>query len=91
MPFGIKNASAIYQRLVTKMFREEMGKSMEVYMDDMLMKSKRSANHIADIGKTVQILRHYKMKLNAVECTFGVSSGKCLGFMVNHRGIEVNP
>ena len=91
MPFDLKNAAATYQRLVTKKFMEDIGKSMEVYVNDMLVKSKRSADHIADLGKTFDILRRYKMKLNAVKCTFGVSSGKFLGFMVNNRGIEANP
>ena len=91
MPFGLKNAGATYQRLVTKMFRNEIGKSVEVYVDDMLVKSKLGADHISDLDKTFQILRHYKMKLNAAKCAFGVSSGKFLGFMVNNRGIEANP
>ena len=90
MPFGLKNAGATYQRLVTRMFREKIGKFMEVYVDDMLVKSKKSADHIANLGKTFEILRHYKMKLNLAKCTFGVSSGKFLGFMVNNRGIEAN-
>ena len=69
------------------MFRNEIGKSMEVYVDDMLVKSRRVADHISDLKKTFEILRHYQMKLNTAKCTFGVSSGKFLGFMVNHRGI----
>ena len=60
-------------------------------MDNMLLKSKKVANHISDMGKFFEILRHYKMKLNAAKCAFGVSSGKFLGFMVNNRGIEANP
>ena len=91
MPFGLKNAGATYQRLVTKMFRDEIGKSMEIYVDNMLIKSKKAADHISDLKKTFEILRHYQMKLNAAKCTFGVSSGKFLGFMVNHRGIKANP
>ena len=72
------------------MFKDEIGKSMEVYMDDMLVKRKRGTNHIANLGKTFNILKHYKMKLNAVKCTFGVCSGKFLVFMVNNRRIEAN-
>lgn len=90
LPFDLKNVGATYQRHVTKMFREEIGKSMKVYMDDMLVKSKKGADHISDLGKTLKILRHYKMKLNAAKCTFGVSLGKFLGSMVNNRGIETN-
>lgn len=91
IPFGLKNGGAIYQRLVTKMFCDEIGKSMEVCVDDMLVKSKKVVDHISDLGKTFEILRHYKMKLNATMCTFRVSSGKFMGFMVNHRGIDANP
>lgn len=73
---------------------------MEVYVDDMLVKSKTSEQHIADLteafgvlllGFTPFRLRHYKMKLNPTKCAFGISSGKFLGFMVNQRGIEANP
>lgn len=63
---------------------------MEVYVDDMLVKSKRGTDHILDLDKTFQILRHYKIMLNVAKCTFGVSFGKFLGFMVNNRGIETN-
>lgn len=91
MPFGIKNAGATYKRLVTKMFREENGKSMEVYVNDMLVKSKKDADHISDLGKTFEIIIHYKMKLNVAKCTFSVISSKFLGFMVNERGIKANP
>ena len=73
MPFGLKNVGAKYQCLVTKMLKEEIRKSMEVYVDDMLVKSKKSANHISDLNKTFEILRHYRMKLNPAKCTFGVS------------------
>ena len=69
------------------MFKDEKRKSMEVYVDDMLVKSKMGANHISDLDKTFQILRHYKIKLNTPKCTFWVSSGKFLGFMVNNKGI----
>lgn len=91
MPFGLKNAGATYQRLVTKMFRDEIGKTMEVYVDDILVKGKKGVDHVANLDKTFQILRHYKMKLNVVKCTFGVSSSKFLEHMVNKREIEANP
>lgn len=80
---------ATYQRLVTKMFQEEIRKSMEVYVDDIPEKRNKAADHISNLSKTFEILRHYKMMLNAAKCTFRVSSGKFLGFMVNHRCIEV--
>ncbi|KAL5582068.1 hypothetical protein UlMin_014510 [Ulmus minor] len=91
MPFGLKNAGATYQRLVNKTFKDQIGKTMEVYVDDMLVKSLKTEEHIQNLRETFEILRRYKMKLNPSKCAFGVSSGKFLGFMVNHRGIEANP
>ncbi|KAL5559803.1 hypothetical protein UlMin_036014 [Ulmus minor] len=91
MPFGLKNAGATYQRLVNKMFKDQIGKTMEVYVDDMLVKSLKMEEHIQNLKETFEILRRYKMKLNPSKRAFGVSSGKFLGFMVNHRGIEANP
>ena len=64
---------------------------MEVYIDDMLVKSATAGIHIAHLSETFQILRDYNMKLNPAKCAFGVSVGKFLGFIVNHRGIEANP
>ena len=90
MSFGLKNARATYQRLVNMMFKEQIGKTMEVYVDDMLVKSKIAADHIAHLSDTFAVLRKYQMKLNLLKCTFGVASRKFLGFMVNHRGIEAN-
>ncbi|KAL5552836.1 hypothetical protein UlMin_040237 [Ulmus minor] len=91
MSFGLKNARATYQQLVNKMFKDQIGKTMEVYVDDMLVKSLKTEEHIQNLKETFEILRRYKMKLNPSKCAFGVSSGKFLGFMVNHRGIEANP
>uniref|UniRef100_A0A2N9G3C1 RNA-directed DNA polymerase n=1 Tax=Fagus sylvatica TaxID=28930 RepID=A0A2N9G3C1_FAGSY len=91
MPFGLKNAGATYQRLVNKMFHDQIGRNVEVYVDDMLVKSKKDDDHLADLKETFQALRRYSMKLNPAKCVFGVSSGKFLGFMVSQRGIEANP
>ncbi|KAL2240952.1 UNVERIFIED_CONTAM: Retrovirus-related Pol polyprotein from transposon opus [Sesamum indicum] len=91
MTFSLKNTSATYQRLVNKMFSELIGKTMEVYMDDMLVKSKRSDNHLEHLKQAFAIMRAYGMKLNPDKCTFGVSGGKFLGYMVCERGIEANP
>ena len=91
MPFGLKNAGSTYQRMMTRMFEQQMGKNVEVYIDDMVVKSKLVANHIRDLGEVFQILRKYKLRLNASKCSFGVGSGKFLSYMVTHRGIEVNP
>ena len=90
MPFGLKNAGATYQRLVNRMFQKQIGASMEVYIDDMLVKSTTTELHITHLSEAFQILREYNMKLNPAKCSFGVSSGKILGFIVNNRGIEAN-
>ena len=91
MPFGLKNAGATYQRLVNKMFQKQIGTSMEVYIDDMLVKSLKAELHIGHLAESFQILKEYQMKLNPAKCAFGVSAGKFLGFIVNSRGIEANP
>ena len=91
MPFGLKNAGATYQRLVTKMFRPLLGNTMEVYIDDMLVKSKQRQDHVTHLQQAFDLLREYGMKLNPLKCAFGVSTGKFLGFMVTQRGIEANP
>ncbi|XP_059432543.1 uncharacterized protein LOC132165870 [Corylus avellana] len=91
MPFGLKNAGATYQRLVNRMFQEQIGKNMEVYVDDMLVKSKLQMDHVTDLQEAFKTLKRFKMKLNPTKCAFGVSSGKFLGYMVSSRGIEANP
>ena len=91
MPFGLKNAGATYQRLVNRMFQKQIGTSMEVYIDDMLVKSTTAKLHIAHLAEAFQILKKYNMKLNPAKYAFGVSARKFLGFIVNNRGIEANP
>ena len=91
MPFGLKNVWAIYQRLVNQMFNKQIGRKVEVYVDDMLVKSKEEEDHLDDLKETFNTLRPYSMKLNLSKCAFGVSSGKFLNFMVSQRGIEENP
>ena len=91
MPFGLKNAGATYQRLVNKMFQKQIGISMEVYIDDMLMKSVKAGLPVNHLAEAFQVLKDYKMKLNPTKCAFGVSAGKFLGFIVNTSGIEANP
>ena len=83
MPFGLKNVKATYQRLVNKMFSNQIGRNMEVYVDDMLIKSKEELTHLDDLRETFATLRQYQMKLNPSKCAFGVASGKFLGFMVS--------
>ena len=91
MPFGLKNAGSTYQRMMTKMFELQLGKNVKVYIDDMVVKSKLVSEHLTDLASIFEILRKHKLRLNASKCSFGVGSGKFLGYMVTHRGIEVNP
>ena len=90
MHFGLKNAGSTYQRMMTKMFEPQLGKSIDVYIDDMVVKSKLLSMHVGDLGSIFEILRKYKMRLNASKCSFGMGSGQFLGYMVTHHGIEVN-
>ena len=91
VPFGLKNVGSTYQRMVTKMFEPQLGKSIEVYIDDIVVKSKIVSKHMANIRNIFEILRKHKLRLNASKCSFGVGSSKFLGYMVTHQGIEVNP
>ena len=91
MPFGLKNTRSMYQRMIIKMFESQIGKNIEVYIDDMVVKSKIVSEHIGDLANIFEILRGHKLCLNASKCSFRVGSGKFLGYMVIHRGIEVNP
>uniref|UniRef100_A0A2N9HKC3 RNase H type-1 domain-containing protein n=1 Tax=Fagus sylvatica TaxID=28930 RepID=A0A2N9HKC3_FAGSY len=91
MPFGLKNAGATYQRMITKMFSSQLGKTVEVYIDDMVVKSVRAEDHLENLRAVFNTLRRHRLKLNASKCAFGVGSGKFLGFMVTQRGIEANP
>jgi len=83
-PFGLKNAGATHQRLVNKMFRDQISRNVELYIDDMLVKSTQTNCHIADLRETFNMLRRYKMKLNPTKCAFRVLTGKFLC----HKGVS---
>ena len=91
MPFSLKNAGSTYQRMMTRMLELQFGKNIEVYIDDMVVKSKMISEYLGNLQTIFEILRKYKLRLNASKCSFGVGSGKFLGYMVTHKGIEVNP
>ena len=91
MPFGLKNAGSTYQMMMTRMFKSQLGKSIEVYIDDMVVKSKLVSKHVADLGSIFEILQEHRFCLNASKCSFGVGSGKFLGYIMTYRGIEVDP
>ena len=73
------------------MFEPQLGKNIEVYIDDIVVKSKEVSDHVEDLGSIFETLKEHKLRLNASKCSFGMGSGKFLGYMVTHRGIEVNP
>ena len=91
MSFGLKNVGSTYQRMMIRMFESLLGKNIKIYIDDMVVKSKMVSEHLEDLRIIFEILRNYKLHLNASKCSFGVGSSKFLGYMVTHRGIEVNP
>ena len=91
MSFGLKNAGSTYQRMMTRMFESLLGKNIGIYIYDMVVKSKMVSEHLGDLRINFEILRNYKLRLNASKCSLGVGSSKFLGYMVTHRRIEVNP
>ena len=91
MPFGLKNAGATYQRMVNEIFQGQIGRNAEIYVDDMLIKSKKRNEHLKNVRETLSRLRACGLRINPEKCSFGVSSGKFLGYMISQRGIEPNP
>ena len=91
MLFGLKNVGSTYQRMMTRMFEPQLGKNIEIYVDDMVVKSKVVSEHLGDLDDIFDVLKRHKLRLNASKCSFRMGSGKFLGYMVTHRGIEVNP
>lgn len=90
MSFRLKNAEATYQRLVNIMFANLIGKTMKVYVDDMLVKSLQTVDHVNHLENTFRILSRFRMRLNPLKCAFGVASRKLLSYIFNQRRIEVN-
>nr|KYP65247.1 Transposon Ty3-I Gag-Pol polyprotein [Cajanus cajan] len=90
MSFGLRNAGATYQRLMDKIFQRQIGTCMEIYVDDMVIKSASASSHLKDLIVVFDEVRRYHMRLNPAKCTFGVAGGKFLGFMLSKRGIEAN-
>ena len=75
MSFGLKNARSTYQKMIMRMFEPQLGKSIEIYVDDMVVKSKVVSEHLGDLGSTFGVLRKHKLRLNASKCSFGMGSG----------------
>ncbi|XP_069150857.1 uncharacterized protein [Solanum lycopersicum] len=91
MPFGLKNAGAMYMRAMTTLFHDMIHKEIDVYVDDVIIKSKESSNHLEDLRKFFARLHKYNLKLNPAKCVFGVPAGRLLVFIVSRRGIELEP
>jgi hypothetical protein len=91
MPFGLKNAGATYQRMMQNCLRSQIGRNIQVYIDDVVITTRKEESLISDLAETFDNLNRYKLKLNPTKCYFGVSAGQLLGFLVSARGIEANP
>ncbi|GJR72601.1 reverse transcriptase domain-containing protein [Tanacetum coccineum] len=91
MPLGLRNAGATYQRLVDNTFHGKIGRNLEVYVDDLVIKSRTEDEVVCDIEETFKTLRKINMKLNPKKCTFGVEEGILLGYQVNTKGIKICP
>ena len=90
MSFGLKNAGAIYQRATNSIFHNMLGNHMEVYIDDIVVKSKRVSEHVDHLKKSFERTRHNQLKLNPLKCAFRVRPRNFLRFLVHQRGIKVN-
>ena len=90
MPFGLKNVGATYQRAATTLFHDMMHRDVEVYVDDMIVESWDRSNHIVALERFFERIGQFRLRLNPKNCTFGVTYGKLLGYMVSERGIEVD-
>jgi len=91
MAFGLKNSGATYTRMVAKVFKQVLGRNMQAYVDDMIVKSVEANSHVNDLAEVFSIMKCFNLRLNPKKCTFAVHGGKFLGYMVSKRGIEPNP
>jgi hypothetical protein len=91
MPFGLKNAGATYQRMMQNCLGSLIGRNIQVYIDDIVITTREEKSLIGDLAETFDNLTKFKLKLNPTKCSFGVSAGQLLGFLVSARGIEANP
>jgi len=91
VPFRLKNAEATYQRMMTRIFHNKIGRTVEVYIDDMVVKGKQEARHVKDLQGVFEVLWQHKLRLNVDKYAFGVGAGKFLGYLITNHRIEVNP
>src|ERR1041385_3726801 len=91
MPFGLKNAGATYQWMMQACVRDQIGRNVQVYVDDIVIKTYSASTLLNDLRETSAALNKYRIKLNPKKCVFGVPAGKLLGYMVSARGVKANP
>ena len=91
MPFGLKNAGATYQRMMQNCLEAQIGRNIQVYVDDIVIMTKDDSTFLDDLRETFDNLDRYRIKLNPLKCMFGVPSGQLLGYLISARGIEANP
>jgi hypothetical protein len=89
MTFGLKNAGATYQRAMNYIFHDLIDKLVEIYIDDVVVKSASIEGHLEDLRQVVERTRRFRLRMNPNKCAFGVSAGQFLGFLVHERGIEI--
>ena len=89
MTFGLKNAGATYQRAINYIFHDLIGKLVEIYIDDVVVKSTSAGGHLEDLRQVLERTRKFGLKMNPKKCAFGVSASQFLGFLVHERGIEI--
>jgi hypothetical protein len=89
--FGLKNADATYQRAMNLIFHALLGIILEIYIDDVIVKSDSMDNHLTDLHLALERMHRYGLKINLLKCAFGVSTGKFLGFIIHEHGIEIDP
>src|SRR4051794_28705269 len=90
MPFGLKNAGATYQRTMQRCLKNQIGRNVHAYVDDIEVMKRKGSNLISDLQETLDNLRMYKMMLNLLNCVFGLPAGKLLGFIVSQTRTKVN-
>jgi hypothetical protein len=91
MTFGLNNTGATYRRAINLIFHDLLGVLMEVYIDDVVVKSFGLEDHMTDLKLSLERMKKYELRMNPLKCTFGVMSGKFLGFVVHEHGIQIDP
>jgi hypothetical protein len=91
MTFGLKNAGATYQRAMNLIFHDLLGIIIEVYIDDIVVKSDAFKSHLADLRLAFERMKKYGLKMNLLKCAFGVSDGKFFGIIIHEEGVEIDP